>query len=272
MSYDIVAIDMDGTLLSDQSIITKENIDAIEAANKKGVKMVICSGRGIVSLRNFAEIVGLNTKGNYIIAFNGCEVYEFDNNEPLFSVTMDKNLAIEAVGYAKNFKVHTIVYKDSANAYMDFRDKHTENYFKTTKSTALFCEDIALAIKKENKDVFKVLFLGEYDELYKMHDFIWDKLGERGNIFFTSANLLEIVSSEADKGQGLKWLCNKLNIAIDRSIAIGDNHNDISMIKAAGLGVAMKNSGHKVKQYADYITTKTNNESGVAEVLRKFVL
>jgi hydroxymethylpyrimidine pyrophosphatase-like HAD family hydrolase len=75
-----------------------------------------------------------------------------------------------------------------------------------------------------------------------------------------------------NKGNSIRWMCDYLNIPLENTIAVGDAENDITMIQTAGIGAVMKNASDDMKQYGNYITKKDNNEGGVAEVIKKFML
>ena len=92
------------------------------------------------------------------------------------------------------------------------------------------------------------------------------------DVCFSNYEYLEFMPAGINKGNSIKWMCEYLNIPLENTIAVGDAENDITMIKAAAIGAVMKNASDDIKQYGNYITEKDNNEGGVAEVIKKFML
>jgi len=269
--YKLVAIDMDGTLLSSDNKISAENKAAILAAMARGVKVVICSGRSYHSLRLFAESIGTRSAGNYVIAFNGGMLLDAGTDEVIFETRMDRGLAMEIVEAAKPFEPNaaTIVYRDVEHILVRPNSPHITAYVASTLVTPIVTDDINSLIAD---DVQKVLLGGYQKDLQAPAAFLREKFAGRCNMNFSGEYLFECNELHTTKAAGLVALCRHLGLSMNEVIAIGDHYNDLSMIEAAGLGVCMSNGADGVKATADYITTRDNNHSGVAEVLDKFIL
>ena len=124
-----------------------------------------------------------------------------------------------------------------------------------------------------SEPVSKVIIIGDNEELKKVeNEVMTTNIKNEMTTFFSADILYEFNPIGIDKGTGLKELSKILNINIEETIAIGDNYNDLSMIKAAGLGVCCVNGENGVKDFADYITKADNNQGAVAEVINKFIL
>ena len=112
----------------------------------------------------------------------------------------------------------------------------------------------------------------DHSKLVRFHEKYTNISSKSFSSFFSCSEYLEYTLKGADKGNGVRFLSDYLNISIDNTIACGDERNDISMLKAAGLGVCMINGNEEAKRAADYITKKNNNNGGIAEVINKFIL
>ena len=269
--YKLVAIDMDGTLLSNDRTISAENKAAIRAASDLGAKIVICSGRSYQSLRFFADEIGLRTPGNYVIAFNGGMILESDTDKIIYETRLDRALAMEIVEAAKPFSpaAATIVYRDIKHIIVTPGIPNADLYIQSSRTTPIFTDDINSEI---TDDVQKVMLAGEWEDLQEPAAAISAQFEGRCNMAFSGPYLFECNELHTTKASGLATLCTRLGIDMRETIAIGDQFNDLSMIQAAGLGVCMANGADGVKEAADYVTTRDCNHSGVAEVLQKFII
>ena len=269
--YKLVAIDMDGTLLSQDGGISAANKAAIRAATERGVKVVICSGRSYRSLRMFAESIGTRAPGNYVIAFNGGMILDTGTDEVIFEKRMDRALAMEIVEAAEPFApaASTIVYRDMNHIIVRPDNPYMTAYVTATLVTPIFTDDINSLI---TDDVQKVMLGGYWESLQAPAEALTAQFAGRCNLEFSGDYLFECNEITTSKGNGIAQLCNRIGISTDEVIAIGDQFNDYSMIETAGLGVCMQNGADGVKAIADYVTTNDHDHSGVAEVIQKFIL
>lgn len=267
--YKIIFCDLDGTLLNDKRNISDINIKCINKALRNNCKFVISSGRSNMSLDYFNDYLNLNKSENYTIAFNGAYIYRTDTKEKIVEHLISENIAAEAVKLCRNFNVDIMIYKDEILWF----DNMTERISSYAKRNMVNYEIIDKIENVLDKSISKVIIIGDNDELKKVEN----KAKEIGiskimTTFFSSSTLYEFNPFGIDKGTGLEELSSILNIDIKDTIAIGDNYNDLSMIKKAGLGVCCLNGENGVKKFADYVTLNDNNNGAVAEVIEKFIL
>ena len=269
--YKLVAIDADGTLLTHDNRITQKNRDAILAAADLGVRVVLCSGRSYRSLRLFAAEIGLNTPGNYVVAFNGGMIVDAYTHEVIYETRIDLALAKELVTAAKPFSpaAATIVYRDTDHILFNPGIPITDLYAQKVKTIPVPVDDINAAI---TEDVQKVLLAGLWDDLQAPAELFLEKFASRCNMSFSGDFLFECNELHTTKGNGLAVLCEHLGISLAETIAVGDHMNDLSMLQAAGLGVCMANGEDDLKLAAGYVTERDCENSGVAEVIERFIL
>lgn len=268
MNFKLIAVDADGTLLGENHTISEENKMAIRQATENGVKIVLCSGRSYASLKHFAQEIGVNGEENYIISFNGCVIHDLGNGEMLRNVKLPKKTAIEILNIVNKYEVEIVIYWDVHEVFLSKFSEYTQSYVETSKVKYSLITDYEGQLKDE---IYKVLLLGENETLMNVQRDLAEIKDKNYNIFLTSPYLLEFTPIPATKGKALQFLCDYLGIDIKDTIAIGDSYNDINMIESAGVGVAMQNADDAVKAYADYVTEKSNFESGVAEVINKYI-
>ncbi len=274
MKYKIIAVDMDGTLLNDNKHITDNNLDMISKAVNKGVKFVISSGRISSGLKFYGDTV---SKKQPMICCNGAIILD-ENREVIHSKSIDKKDILKVIDIIREKKDTYFHFYDESAIYSEqFRFTAESLYNFNREIDRKFRVEIRLVpdakevIEKAEFDISKIVVIDdniEYlDELRKRIDSIIGIETTKSEI-----NNIEILRQGVSKGNALKVLASNYGISIEECIAIGNDENDISMIKCAGLGVAVNNARDYIKNYADYITEKDNNNGAIAEVIQKFIL
>ena len=268
--YKIIACDLDETLLCDDRSISPQNIEAIQKAKELGVKFVLATGRGFHTVDVTLKTLGLDEKEDeYVISFNGGAITENKGNKLLYFQGISYELANELYQKGLNYDVCIHVYtKDKVYVY-NFVDEERE--FLTNRMEVIEIFEDSLEFLKD-EDFVKVLYMNkDYQYLKQIEKDLEDKK-EDIDISYSSNRYIEFNHKGVTKGDGLLSLAKLLNVDIKDTIAIGDNFNDLSMIKVAGLGVGVQNTASDMKKECDYITKATNNESAIAEVIEKFIL
>lgn len=271
MNKKILFLDLDGTLLNDAKQITPGNRAALDEALRRGHRVVIATGRPLSSALDQAKMLGLDGPGCYLIAFNGGIVYIPSEQRVIFGKTLPISTAIAAIRLGESFDIHMQTY-DEWEVLVEPR--WDDLYLK------FYCDRIKIKYQVvENLDTFmtrepsKVLAIGDSQQaMLPLKQALEAQFSDTLDCFFSDAHLMEIVPKGMNKGNAIRWTCETLGIPIADAIACGDEENDLTMIAAAGVGVAMANGVQKVKDLADYITTRDNNQDGIAEVVEKFLL
>lgn len=264
--YKLIAIDLDGTLLSNDGTISEANIKAIELAKKKGVKVVLATGRPLNGIRKYLRQLNLFEE-DYCISFNGALVQRTKDEE----VIIKKGLKISDLS-----KIHALSKKLGVNIHI-----HTDTECITPRVSkySLFEAELnsiplkEMEFEKLHKDsiINKIMFIDEKEKIDEIVGLIDEEFHHKYTVVRSLPFFLEFLNKEVNKGLGIRLLANSLGISMEEVICIGDHENDIHMIKYAGLGVAMGNAVRSVKDIADYIT-KSNEENGVAHVINEFIL
>lgn len=266
--YKIIALDMDGTLLNDDKIITEVTKKALQSARKKGVKVVLASGRPIDGLRRYLDELGLVDNNEYVLSYNGCLVQE-TKSEKIISEKGLKGSDLHYIyNFAREFGVNIHAFSPTRGLITPKNSKYTEVEAEINKIDINICDFNEIS---EDESIIKIMLIDEPDVLDKAIEKLPKEVGEKYNLAKSTPYFFEIINKESNKGLGLKALADYLNVDKDEIIAVGDAGNDLDMIEFAGLGVAMENGHSNVKEAANYIT-KSNNEDGVAEVVKKFIL
>lgn len=266
----IIFTDLDGTLLSSDKRISKENKDAISIALKQGNKIVITTGRPLPSAIQLAKELNICGYGCYLIASNGGLIYDCYHQTVLFEIGLKKEYVRYLMDAAHKWGIHVHTYSKT-NVLCEKASDDLTYYENAIHLPAIIVPSATAYI---NYDPWKVILIDRkskerlvrFQETYSF----WAK--DKCASVFSCDHMLEYCPFQATKGNAVRFLCNYLHISLDRTIAIGDAENDISMIQAAGLGVAMANATWETKDAADIVTELDNNNNGFAEVLKKHVI
>ena len=271
--YRLIACDVDGTLLDENFAISQIDKSAIKKAQEKDIKVFLCSGRSYKSLTGIAKELGIDSKGNYIIGFNGAIVYDMQNEKIVNEETLDKDIAVDIVKKYKehSLKIEIVVYVDGENVLMEEGAVYSHKYQATSKTEFSIVNDI-LSATKSLKSISKIIFIGENQDLKVLESSLFAAFGDIAAVFLSAQYLLEVGPKECSKGKALEWICKQLDVSVSETIAIGDNYNDISMIQTAGLGAVVANAVDEAKKIADYVAEKDCASGGVAEIIHKFAL
>jgi len=265
----ILFTDLDGTLLNNQSKISDSMKEALDKMIQAGHVLVLSSGRPLHSIISIKENAGIDYPGIYIIANNGGLVYDCDKKTNILERRVSFEDMLVAWNLAKEHGLHIQTYSES-HIISSNTTKALEYYTRKVTLPVIFSDNPAevldappyklLAIDLENKknlDAYAASLAKKNTKLTTL---------------FSNPKFLEVIPADSGKGKGLEWLCNHLDIPVANSIASGDAENDLSMLQAAEIGVAMKNAEEILKQHADVVTEKSNDENGLVEIIEKYML
>lgn len=272
MTTKILLTDLDETLLTSQKTISDTDRNSIKQIIDAGHKFVIATGRPIYSAKIVAKELGLAPKNTYIIASNGGVIYDCEQDEILHKESVSYDLVRLMFTEAAKSHLHIHTYTDTH--VISLRETpELLMYTKTIKMPYQILEHVPEDLPYEPPKMIVMSIKDNSREIltaFKEH--IYPVVEGKLNPVFSNKSLLEFLPPNASKGNALVKLCGLLNIPVENSIACGDEENDIPMIKAAGVGVAMKNGTPSARECADYITNHTNNENGITEVIEKFII
>lgn len=274
----LVALDLDGTLFDNSSRISERNLTAIRSITDKGIHVVISTGRPFEGIP-FDQIKG--TGINYAITANGSGIYEISTGKCLYENAMDEELVTPILNFLLTRDIHMDAFI-GGKGYTPVQCVETaqkltvpssiKNYIITTRTRL----DNILQFIHENQLKVQKMTLNFYpaaDGTLIDRETVRKFLVSNPSITTVcgGCNNLEFTRADANKGVGLRKLAEILGVNPDATMAIGDTENDLAIIEAAGIGVAMGNATDAVKARADYVTT-TNTKDGVAAAIEHFIL
>ncbi|VFP87294.1 sugar-phosphatase [Candidatus Erwinia haradaeae] len=268
MAIRLIAIDMDGTLLNPKCEITPRVQQAIQTAHKKGVAVVLATGRPFIGIERYLKELELNREGQYCITNNGALVQTTINGKCLLEVllTFDDYLYFERLS-----RLLDIHFQAFSKIEMFTSNKNISKFtIREAWMTGIPLSYCAVNDMNSNLTFPKLMMIGSSERLDSVVSSLPQVAVERFNIMKSAPCYLEILNKQANKGLSLCFLAKRMGFIREEVMAIGDQENDLSMLEYAGISVAMGNSIKKVKKVAQ-IVTKSNQEDGVARVIEDFL-
>ena len=271
MGKKILFVDIDDTLLTRSKEITPENRKAIHEAVQAGHEVVITTGRPLLAMTRFLDDLNLREKGCYAITFNGAEIYDCYADKVIYRNPVKKKAAVALYEEAVRLGYYCQFYDEDDKLVCLRLDENAQFYINHLRIPYRVPEDFLASIP-EHPIKMMLLDVNSHEHLEQFKSSHKEWAEGKFEMFYSNPAFLECVAPGTSKGTALRRLAEMQNVPIENTIAAGDSENDLSMIEAAGVGCAMKNADDCVKDIADYITENDCDNSGVAEIINRFML
>lgn len=266
LPYRAIALDLDGTLTNHDKVVTPKTRKALLQAEAEGVVIILASGRPTYGIEPVAECLELDKRGGYILSYNGGNIVNAKTGEKLFAQFLPDEVIPILYRYAKEKNHALLGYAGNEIITEMPDDQYVKEESRINKMNIRKVENLFEALEPHPT---KLLMTGDPADMLKAENELSEILGDRMDIFRSAPFFLELVPKGIDKAKSLLRLLSKINLTPADMIAFGDGYNDLSMLKLAGMGVAMQNAAPEVRAEADYITL-SNEEDGVAAALEHF--
>ncbi len=272
MRRKLLFLDLDGTLLDSAKRVSAANRDALSRALALGHGAVITTGRPLRGAMALAQSLGLAGEGCYIVAFNGGLIYDCTAKSLLSYAALPRETALEALQICDEFGVHAQTYDETGVVVTPRWDDATLRRYCALGGG--LPSRVIPAWEQLDAPPCKVLAASYADHaaLRCLADSLAPRLHGRASCFFSCPDYFEIMPLGVSKGTALETLCGLLRVPREDSIAVGDEENDLPMLRRRGLGAGMLYSSARGKQASDFETARDYDHDGVAEVIQKFML
>jgi len=264
----LLALDLDDTLLRSDLTISYQTRNAIKKAEAAGVIVVLASGRIPAAMDQFASLLGMHKKPGYLICNNGTLIQESHTGKIVYEIRMDAKTALTAFDLADAEGFPVQLYEDDI-MYVSRHNEYTGYDQKLTGLRQVVVEHFRAMVAN---GCHKLLIPGDPALLVPLESILRTYLEDSVTIFTSKPYFLELLPANTNKGTALEKVAGILGINQKDVIAIGDSMNDEAMLRWAGMGIAMANSDERIKSIADMVTTRDNDDDGVAEVIEKYIL
>ncbi|SKA74090.1 hypothetical protein SAMN05428976_101344 [Clostridium sp. USBA 49] len=273
----VIIMDVDGTLTNSKKVITEKTKDALIKAQENGALLILSSGRPISGLMDFARELKMDKNHGLLVSYNGSKVINCETNEVLFNETMTVKQGQAVLEHMKKFDVKPMIDKgdymfvnDVFNCYIQYQgEPFNIIQYEARGGKFKLCEKDDLAAFADYP-LNKILTAGDPEYLKEHYKEMMEPFKDTLSCMFTAPFYFEFTAQGIDKAKALDTVLIPMGYKKEEMIAFGDGHNDISMVKYAGIGVAMENAVDDLKEIADFITL-SNEEDGIAYALSKYI-
>ncbi|MBC6175167.1 HAD family phosphatase [Listeria welshimeri] len=277
MTTQAIILDIDGTLLNDDKKISPETKKALITAQQNGVKLILASGRPTIGMHLYAEQLEMKKYHGLLVSYNGAKVVDCQTKEELFNQTLTIAEGKAVLEHMKQFEVKVMIDKDDYmyvnnvyDCYIHYKDEEINIIqYESRGGNFKLCEKEDLAAFLDYR-INKILTAGDPGYMQKNYQAMMAPFKNTLNCVFTADFYFEFTAKNIDKAKALDTVLTPMGIHAENIIAFGDGHNDITMVKYAGTGIAMDNAVPELKAVANSITL-SNNKDGIAHVLNNFI-
>ena len=266
MKYRVIALDLDGTLTNNEKEVTPKTREALWRAMDDGATVVLASGRPTYGIEPVADCLELDQRGGYILSYNGAKIVNWKTKEQLYAKHLPDGIIPEIYAFAKAYHYGLLGYKDNVIITENASDRYVLEECRINKMQA---RQVDYLLDNLEEEPIKLLMTGDPEVMARAEGQVLDLLGERIDAYRSMPFFIELVAKGIDKAVSLQRLLSILRCTPSEMVAFGDGYNDLSMLRFAGMGVAMGNAVPEIRAIADYITL-SNEEDGIAAALEHF--
>jgi len=261
--------DLDGTLLNHEGKISEGTKNVLDKWISSGNKLILSSGRPLNSILEVKHNAELNYPGMLIIANNGSLIYDCDTETVLQRIDISFEYVKHILETAKKLGVHCQTYTDT-HIVCEQYNEGLEFYVNRIHLPYIISSDV---VGELTIPPLKLLAIDihNFDNLETLRTKLLPWAEGKIEMLYSNTKYLEFIHFESGKGNAIRTICRMFNVPIEDSLAAGDMNNDLSMIEAAGVGIAMKNATPRLKEMADIVTDEDNDHDGLVGVLEQFM-
>lgn len=268
MKRKMLVLDIDGTLTNSQKQITPRTLERIMEIQRMGHIVVVASGRPTPGMTWVGEALRLADFGGYLLSYNGARIANMQTGEVVCDLQLPREYLPQLHDFAVKNDMGLISYEKEWIITDRPRDRHME---LEARINNIPIHEVENFVEYVDFPITKCLYTADADRAPALERELAAKFVGKMSIYRSEPFFIEVMPLHVDKARSLQVLLEHLHMDVSDVIACGDGFNDLTMIRFAGLGVAMANAQDAVKAEANYIT-RSNDEDGVAHVIEKFIL
>lgn len=267
MKSKVLILDIDGTLTNSRKEITPKTLEALFDIQEKGNTIILASGRPTYGVKWVSDILKLEQYGGYVLCFNGARITDVRTKEIVYQQCFPKEYIAPLYEYAKLHDMGLVTYEDDTVIAATRVDEHMEFEARLNRMKLKAVEDFTSYV---DFDVNKCLFTASVEKAPDLEKELAVQYEGVLSIYRSEPFFIEAMPLGVDKAASLDRLFRIIGVDREDTIACGDGFNDMSMIQYAGVGVAMANAQDAIKEVADVVTTKNNDEDGLLEIIETY--
>jgi Cof subfamily protein (haloacid dehalogenase superfamily) len=261
----LVALDLDGTLIGKDLTISPRVRESIAAARKRGAEITIVTGRMFAAARPFAETLGITGP---LVCYQGAAIYEAGTGRVLRETPVRQDVTRQVLEWCAERNVHVQCYSDD-KLFVDHINRFSKRYAALARVEPTLVPSLREAFA--DRPSIKVVLVDDPDRAAAYLAELKPLLGDRAYITRSHIDFVEVVSPDVNKGEALAFVAERYGATLAETLAVGDAWNDVPLIDAAGVGVAMGSGPPELFARADAVVGDVAHD-GVAEAIERFVL
>lgn len=267
MEIKLLASDLDGTLVSGMTHISSRVKNAVQQAVEAGVQVVLATGREYKATANFARQINTNAP---LICYQGALIKDPKTHEILQAEYIPADLCRRMIKFARKHQLPMQLYTPQTT-YTEFPSALMREVFEQAKTPYVTVNNLLTVLDDPEQLPVKFLFIQPEAESEGVHQLVQEAFEPELTVVHTLGTIVEAVLPHVSKGHALRFLAQRLNIPMENVMAMGDHDNDVTMLRYAGLGVAMGNGSARAKEAADVVAPDVAAD-GAAWAIEKYIL
>jgi Cof subfamily protein (haloacid dehalogenase superfamily) len=261
----LVALDLDGTLVGSNLTVSPRVRDSIAQARARGTEITIVTGRMFAATKPFAEILGISGP---VVCYQGAAIFEASTGAILRETPVNQDVTRQVLTWAEEHQVHAQCYSGDA-LYVQQINRFSKRYTDLAKVTPTVVPSLREAFA--DKPTIKIVLVDDPGPSEQHLAALTPLLGKRAYITRSNVDFVEVLSPDVNKGEALAFVAQRYGVTLAETMAIGDAWNDVPLITAAGVGIAMGSGPPELFAKADAVVGDVAHD-GVAEAIERYVL
>ena len=261
----LVALDLDGTLIGEDLVLRPRVVDAVRRAQDAGVEATIVTGRMFQATRPFAQKLGI---AGPIVCYQGAAIFDEASGATLRETPVAQDVTREVLGWAREHGVHAQCYADD-ELYLDRINRFSKRYTDLARVEPKLVSSLPEAFA--DRPTIKIVLVDDAERSQDHLEALRALLGDRAYLTRSHPDFVEVVDPAVNKGEALRFVAQHYDVPLSEVLAVGDAWNDVPLLDAAGVGVAMGSAPPELRTHADAVVADVAHD-GVAEAIESFVL
>ena len=269
--FRLIALDLDGTLTNSDKVITPHTFEVLMRAQAAGVRLVLCSGRPTYGIAALARQLKLEENGGFVLSCNGANIIDWITGDLLFRQPLEARFRPQLLELADAHGLPLLTYRGDCILATRNDSPYLDEEARINQMPVEVVTDFIAEASRLEGGAPKCLIPGDPELLVELEEKMKTIFGDALSISRSAPFFLEIMAPGVGKDHSLARLLAHLDLSREQLIAFGDGFNDLTMLRFAGMGVAMANAVEEVKAVADFVTL-SNDEDGVGHAVEQWVL
>jgi Cof subfamily protein (haloacid dehalogenase superfamily) len=261
----LVALDLDGTLVGEDLVVRPRVREAIAAAQAQGVAVTIVTGRMFAATKPFVRSLAIDGP---IVCYQGAAIFDATSGAALRETDVRTDVARETLEWAHEHGVHAQCYADDT-LYVEQINRFSRRYTTLSRVEPVVVPSLRGAFAE--RPTIKIVLVDDPDRSEQHLAALQTLLGKRAYITRSNVDFVEILDPAVNKGEALAFVATRHGVTLDQTLAVGDAWNDVPLLDAAAVGVAMGSGPPELLSHADHVVADVAHD-GVAEAIERYVL